>query len=225
MPVPPRPGLLFDLDGTLVETDPVHFAAFNDVLAKYGKPTVDQHFYDTHIIGHPNADIFARLFPDRDTQEHRRLADEKEALFRSRAGDLEPAAGLFDLLAWAESRGVAIAVVTNAPRANADMMLGALGLGGRFPHVVIGDELPHPKPHPMPYLVGLEMTGASRGHTVAFEDSRSGVRSAAAAGLGVVGMATSLAPDDLIAAGARRAARDFTDADLIAFVRETTGVA
>ena len=220
-----RPGLLFDLDGTLVETDPVHFAAFNDILSRNDKPTIDQHFYDTQVIGFPNADIFARLFPELTREDHARLADEKEALFRSRAGDLRPANGLMELLAWADSRSVPIAVVTNAPRANADMMLGSLGLAGRFGHVVIGDEMTHPKPHPMPYLVGLERTGAAAGRTVAFEDSRSGVRSAAGAGLTVVGMSTSLAPSALVEAGAHLTARDFTDPRLLDLVRERTGVA
>ncbi len=220
-----RSGLLFDLDGTLVETDPVHFAAFNDILSQNDRPAIDQHYYDSHVIGCPNSDIFARLFPDRSTADHTRLADEKEALFRARAGDLKPAEGLFDLLDWADQRSISVAVVTNAPRANATMMLAALGLVGRFSHVVIGDEMTHPKPHPMPYLVGLEKIGAEAGRTVAFEDSRSGVRSAAGAGLTVVGMATSLQPAALVEAGASHVARDFTDPGLIALVKATTGVA
>jgi HAD superfamily hydrolase (TIGR01509 family) len=219
----PRPGLLFDLDGTLAETDPVHFAAFNDILARNGRPTIDQHFYDSQIIGFQNADIFARLFPEWSVEEHVRLADEKEALFRSRAGALKPAEGLLDLLAWADDRGVPIAVVTNAPRANAAMMLEALGLVGRFSHVVIGDEMTHAKPHPMPYLVGLGQIGAEPGRTVAFEDSRSGVRSASGAGLTVIGMSTSLEPEALRQAGAHYVARDFTDAGLLALVAARTG--
>ncbi|MCZ8099993.1 MAG: HAD-IA family hydrolase [Burkholderiales bacterium] len=220
-----RPGLLFDLDGTLVETDPVHFAAFNDILSRNGRPTIDQHVYDSQIIGFQNADIFARLFPDRTVDEHARLADEKEALFRSRAGELRPAEGLLDLLDWADGSGIPIAVVTNAPRANATMMLESLGLAGRFSHVVIGDEMTHPKPHPMPYLVGLERIGAEPGRTVAFEDSRSGVRSASGAGLTVVGMSTSLEPEALTQAGADYVARDFTDAGLRALVMARTGSA
>jgi beta-phosphoglucomutase-like phosphatase (HAD superfamily) len=103
------------------------------------------------------------------------------------------------------------------------MMLESLGLAGRFSHVVIGDEMTHPKPHPMPYLVGLERIGAEPGRTVAFEDSRSGVRSASGAGLTVVGMSTSLGPEALTQAGADYVARDFTDAGLRALVMARTG--
>ena len=116
-------------------------------------------------------------------------------------------------------------MVTNAPRANALMMLGALGITDRFRGMIIGDEMANPKPHPEPYLVGMERLGARPARAVAFEDSRSGVRAAAAAGLPVVGMATSLAPSALREAGASLVARDFTDPELIALVRERTGMA
>mgnify|MGYP000485207185 CR=1 FL=1 len=70
-----RGTLIFDLDGTLVETDPTHLAAFNDILTANGVPPVDQHYYNTHIIGFQNAEIFGRLFPDLTEDDHRRLAD------------------------------------------------------------------------------------------------------------------------------------------------------
>lgn len=217
------PGLLFDLDGTLVETDPTHLAAFNDVLTANGAPPVDQHYYNTHIIGFPNADIFARLFPAMGEADLKRLADEKEALFRSRAGGLHPARGLLAFLDWADAHGVPAAVVTNAPRPNADLMLGALGLVGRFRHVVIGDEMAFPKPHPLPYLTGAHLLGVDVAASVAFEDSRSGIRAAVAAGLTTVGMSTSLSPDALREAGAHLAAPDFADPALLALVQATTG--
>lgn len=173
MPSPLPAGLLFDLDGTLVETDPTHLAAFNDILGPYGI-TVDEHFYNANIIGFPNADIFMRILPALTVADHMRLADEKEALFRSRAGGLKPAHGLLDLLDRADASGVATIVVTNAPRANALMMLGALGITDRFRGMIIGDEMANPKPHPEPYLVGLERLGASTDHAVAFEELKVG---------------------------------------------------
>ena len=217
------PGLLFDLDGTLVETDPTHLAAFNDILTGNGQPAVDQHFYNTHIIGFQNAEIFGRLFPDLTEDDHRRLADEKEALFRSRAAGLHPAKGLLDFLAWADAHAIPTAVVTNAPRANADLMIGALGLTGRFRHVVMGDEMEFAKPHPLPYLTGIRLLGVDVATSVAFEDSRSGLRAAVAAGLTTVGMATSLSPEALMEAGAHLAAPDFSDPALLDLVRRTTG--
>ena len=104
-----------------------------------------------------------------------------------------------------------VAVVTNAPRANVDAALSALGLAGRLPIAVIGAELERSKPDPLPYLRGLELTRAAANRSVAFEDSPTGVRSATAAGLAVVGMTTSLNAASLIEAGATFAAADFAD--------------
>ena len=74
------------------------------------------------------------------------------------------------------------AVVTNAPRANAEKVLAALGLAQRLPILVIGAELARSKPDPLPYLTALERTGAGAAHSVAFEDSLSGVRAASPPG-------------------------------------------
>jgi HAD superfamily hydrolase (TIGR01509 family) len=218
-----RPSLLFDLDGTLVHTDPVHMKAFNAMLEPFGRQ-VDEAFYKAHVMGRQNAAIMRDIFPDMPEAERTRLADAKEASFRSMAGQLEPLEGLRDLLAAAERGGVACCVVTNAPRANASLMLGALGLGERFDVIVIGDEMEQAKPHPLPYLTGLSRLGSDAARSVAFEDSRSGVKAAHAAGLTVVGLATSLEEPELVAAGATLAAPNFTDSRLLDLVRERTGL-
>jgi HAD superfamily hydrolase (TIGR01509 family) len=218
-----RPCLLFDLDGTLVHTDPVHLRAFNVMMALHGR-SVDLATYNREISGFPNEDIFARLFPELPVAEHRRLADFKEATFRDMAGALHPQPGLLGLVGAAASAGVPCAVVTNAPRPNAEMMLRGLGLEHGWTAVVIGEELARAKPDPLPYLTALERVGGDPGRAVAFEDSRSGVRAAAAAGLPVIGMTTSQAEHDLVAQGAVFGAPDFTEARLRALVLDRTGL-
>lgn len=111
--------------------------------------------------------------------------------------------------------------VTNAPRPNAEMLLSGLGIADRFAVVVIGDELTHGKPHPMPYREGLRAVGAAAGDSVAFEDSRSGLRSASAAGIATIGIGTSLAHVDMIEAGAVMSAATFDDPQLLEFVAAT----
>jgi HAD superfamily hydrolase (TIGR01509 family) len=220
----PQPCLLFDLDGTLVDTDRIHLEAFNRMLAPFGRSvTVDE--YKTAIMGFPNTTIMPRLLPGLDGAEHERLAHEKEEMFRGMADMLEPLHGLLDLLAWANDKGCAIGVVTNAPRANAEMVLDALGLMERFHTVVIADDLPHQKPHPLPYLTGLERLGSAADRAVAFEDSRSGVTAAHKAGLPVVGITTSLAPAALIEAGAVLAVENYNDPRVLDLVVTRTGLA
>ncbi len=218
-----RAGLLFDLDGTLVHTDPVHFRAFNAMLATQGR-SIDLDGYLTHIIGRSNAAIMAGLFPDLPVSEHRRLADLKEATFRALALDLTPLRGLVALLDAADAAGLPWGVVTNAPRANAEHLLAALGLRQRARVLVIGEELARAKPDPLPYQTGLGLIGADAASSVAFEDSASGVRSAVAAGLAVIGLTTSLGADALSRAGATLCAPDFADQALLAQVAMVTGL-
>lgn len=218
-----RSCLLFDLDGTLVHTDHVHFVAFNAMLAEFGR-AVDQTTYNREIAGFANADIMARLFPNLSVKEHKRIADSKEARFRDLAGTLQPQPGLLDLIAAADAQAIPRAVVTNAPRDNAELMLNSIGLADGWAAIVLAEELPRAKPDPLPYTHALERLGAKAETSVAFEDSRSGVRAAALAGLPVVGMTTTQDAATLISEGAAFGADDFTNGALLDLVHERTGL-
>jgi HAD superfamily hydrolase (TIGR01509 family) len=210
--------LLFDLDGTLVDSDADHLAAFQKVFAPYGI-TLDRTLYTAHIMGASNAMIGERFLAHMPETERLAVFDAKEAAYRDGLGALEATRGSAELLLFAAEQGLACAVVTNAPRANAVQVLTAIGLADRLPIVVIGGELARAKPDPLPYLTGLELTGADAKSSVAFEDSLSGVRAAVAAGITVVGLTTTLPADTLVGAGAVFAVADFTDRrvyDLIA---------
>lgn len=217
---PVRPVLLFDLDGTLTETDELHFEAFRATLEPYGI-TIDQAYYTAHILGNNNTHIFNALLPNHSIAEHRVFADKKESQFRSMAGtSLTPTPGLGKLLAWANKHKIPTAVVTNAPRANAEMLLSGLGLSAEFEHVVIGEELEHAKPHPLPYLTGLSLLGGTATASCAFEDSLSGVQAARAAGLTVFGIESNLGAEALLAGGAHYSLVDFEDPQLWAWLEE-----
>ncbi len=205
-----KTALLFDLDGTLVDSDAQHLTAFQRVFAPHGI-ALDRSAYAANIMGAPNEMIASRYLSHLSPLEQVAALDAKEAAYREALGELEPILGALALLDFADRRGLKRAVVTNAPRANAEKVLAALGIGGRLPIVVIGGELARSKPDPLPYLTALERTEAQAACSLAFEDSLSGVRAAAAAGLAVVGMATTLDAGTLIEAGATFAARDFTD--------------
>ncbi|WDZ95861.1 HAD-IA family hydrolase [Herbaspirillum sp. WKF16] len=201
---------LFDLDGTLTDTDPLHHKAFNTIVARWGR-SIDIDYYKTHIMGFPNNLIFDHLFPGMPPEEYLPLADEKERLFRAQLdAEIPPTPGIEALLAHIARIGGRSAVVTNAPRANAELMLKALRLEGRFDALVIGDELARGKPDPLPYLTALELLGSNPLEAVAFEDSSSGVKAASAAGLFTFGMLGGLDEERLKAAGASAAIRDFT---------------
>lgn len=214
----PPAALLFDIDGTLTDTDPLHVEAYRRVILPLGV-TITHEYYLKHIMGFTNQEIMARLFPDLPVAEHERLAAEKEAMFRSMAaGGMMPTPGLVALMDRAEAAGIPMAAVTNAPRPNADLMLAGLGITHRFRAIVIGDELAHGKPHPLPYLTAASLLDVPAARCLAFEDSRSGLRSAVAAGTFAIGMASGLDEDALVAEGARFAVKDFRDPRVLALV-------
>lgn len=200
--------LIFDMDGTLVHSDPVHLRAFAEVLSPEGV-TIDEHVYRSTIIGRTNESIFASLLPGRTTEEHAAFADEKEAAFRRLALDLKPLGGLLDLLDWARERGIGTALVTNAPRLNADHMLDVLGITERFPVQVTIDQVERGKPDPLPYLTALQRLGVRAEEAIAFEDSPSGMRAAKAAGLYSFGLLTGLSANEMLDVGADAAIEDF----------------
>jgi len=215
--------LLFDLDGTLAETDPIHMKAFEKIFEPLGIP-IDWDIFRSKILGQPNAEIGATFFPHLTPEEQMAMCDHKEAVYRSMVGDLEPVHGVRDILDWADANGVRCGVVTNAPRANAMQILEGAHLTHRFGAIICAQELVHSKPHPLPYLTGLEALGGDLARSVAFEDSPAGIRAAVAAGLPTVGMTTNLPAERVKELGASIAAMDYTDPAVLAFIRARTGL-
>ncbi len=200
--------ILFDLDGTLVNTDILHFAIWQELLGEQGI-TIDRAFYNQSMVGHRNEAIVREVLGHLPFEAGIKLAHRKEALFRQRGGQMERLEGLDELLSWRSQHHLATAVVTNAPRENAEMMLTALDLNHCFDTVVISEELAQGKPHPLPYQTALERLSIAAETAIAFEDTPLGIRSAVGAGVTTIGMATTHSPEVLRTAGAKFAIADF----------------
>nr|WP_082744037.1 MULTISPECIES: HAD family hydrolase [unclassified Burkholderia] len=166
--------LLCDLDSTLIDTDALHLNAYNALRARCDL-TIDIDYYKTHVTGFSDDLILGGLSPGMPAAEYTELAAERERLFRAQSGaNLTPTAGTEGILGYAERGTAKTAVVTNAPRENATMILNALGLAERFGRLVTGGKLEHGMAHPLPYLTALELLGAKAENAVAFEDLASG---------------------------------------------------
>ncbi|WP_111430065.1 HAD family phosphatase [Rhodobacteraceae bacterium DSL-40] len=202
--------LLFDLDGTLVHSDPLHFAVFQELLGEYGIE-LDWETFQTKISGRTNELVLPDFLPEL-AAEHAAIGDRKEAMFRARlSARVDPMPGIETLLDRAEAEGIRVAVVTNAPRENAVAMLAATGLAPRFPLVIAGGDAAWPKPNPAPYRLAMVKLGLTPEFSVVFEDSLAGLAAGRASGAHVFGLASSLDPDALLAAGAHVAITDFND--------------
>lgn len=199
--------LLLDIDGTLTDSDPLHLRAFQEALVALGfngGVPIDEEFYRQRISGRHNPEIARDLLPDARDEEHVAFYEGKEARFRELAagGALVPIAGLRAFLAWAQARRLRLAAVTNAPGANADLMLKGIGLHETFEHVVLGERCARAKPYPDPYLEGARLLGVDARDCLVVEDSPSGVEAGVAAGAVVVGITTSQPAEVLLSAGA-----------------------
>lgn len=212
--------LLFDLDGTLVNTDRLHEEAWRQSLQPFGLEC-DHPFYQQRISGRLNPDIVADLLPQLSPAQALAFADHKEALFRKLASDLQPVQGLQTLWDWSQQHQLLLALVSNAPRANALHVLQALGL--HFDTVVLSEDLAAGKPHPLPYQTALQRLGVPAHQALAFEDSPSGIHSATAAHIATVGLSTGHPATHLQEAGAFLVVPHFAHPNLWGYLQQQLG--
>ena len=182
--------VLWDMDGTLVDTEPYWFAAEREVVAQFG----DCDWSDDLATGMVGFDLLdgARYLQahggvELDAREIvERLLDSVIAQLERR---IPWRPGARELLADLHEAGVPCALVTMSWRRFVDPVLAALPRD-TFVAVVVGDEIPpgEGKPHPTPYRLGAQACGAHPADCVAIEDSPTGVRSALAAGCRVLGV-------------------------------------
>ncbi|MGV6872035.1 HAD-IA family hydrolase [Pseudochelatococcus sp. B33] len=185
--------LIFDIDGTLAETEELHRAAFNHVFPDFG---LDWHWdrdtYRALLTTTGGKERIARFARERDTAKVpvAALHAEKTRTFARLIEEgiaLRP--GIRDLMAEARASGLCLAAATTTSPENVEALcLAAFGQPAEqvFDVIAAGDIVAVKKPAPDVYLLALELLGVDRHEAVAFEDSANGVRAARAAGLAVV---------------------------------------
>lgn len=200
----PLLGVVFDLDGTLVDNMPFHVEAFARFSVRHGLPPLDAEMRG-RLDGKRNRDIFPILFSrPLDDATFLGYEAEKEGLYRELSrGGLRPLRGLVPLLDALSTRGITAGVATSAPAANVIHTLAELGLGARFSAVVRSDEVAHGKPAPDVFLETARRLGVPPSTCLAFEDAPAGVIAAQAAGMTCVALTTSFAPEAFRTHGAR----------------------
>jgi HAD superfamily hydrolase (TIGR01509 family) len=211
--------LLFDLDGTLVDTDALHLRAFAEVLSGAGI-VVDEAYYRSHIAGRSNGLIVSEAYPDASQKQRAAIAARKESAYRDNLDTIRIVPGAVQLIEWAKSKNIRCAVVTTSPRASVETVLNRIHLLSSFDLLVVGDEVRPGKPDTLPYSTALKKFGINPGEAVAFEDSLPGLASATGAGIPTVGVLASLSEHAALEAGAVRTAKDFRDAGLRPWLEE-----
>jgi beta-phosphoglucomutase family hydrolase len=185
-------GLLFDMNGVMVDDMAVHERAWIAMATRHGKNLTVEEFR-TQLSGRRNRDNLRHVFGDALSEERMReyQAEKEEAYRRTFRPFLAPVPGLVELLDAARTAGWKLAVATSAPPENIDFVLDGLDLRKRFDAVVGEAEVRHAKPDPEIYLTAAQRLGVRPSHCVVFEDSLAGVASGGAAGMPVVGITTT----------------------------------
>lgn len=193
-------GVVFDMDGTLLDNMPFHQEAFDTFAQRHGLPALT---LETRkwMDGKRNRDIFPQLLdrPAMTGAEVDELADQKESLYRSLSkGRLTALPGLARLLDLLAQRGIPVSLATSAPLANVTHTLAELGLSERLAIIARSDTVPRGKPFPDVFLEAARLMGAEPTRCVAFEDAPAGIIAARDAGMSTIALATSYSPEILL---------------------------
>lgn len=180
-------GILWDVDGTLVDTAEQHFMAWQQLSAEIGRPFTRTDFART--FGWRNPEIIRTLYdPAADDAKCDSLALRKETLYRDmvRGGATKLLPGVRELLEAFAAEGWPQAVGSSAPRGNLDLLLGATGTRDFFQAIVSGEDVARGKPDPEVFLKGAAGIGVDPRRCVVFEDAVAGVEAANAGGMACV---------------------------------------
>ena len=183
--------LIFDMDGVIVDSNPLHREAWAAFNLRYGLETTEE--MHERMYGRRNDQIVRDFFgTSLSDEEVATRGAAKEELYREMAASRVDAMLVPGVKQFLESHRDAVkALATNGERANVDFFLGRAGLRQYFEVIVDGSQIRHPKPHPEIYLRAAENLGFRPADCVVFEDSYSGVAAAHAAGMRVVGIRTT----------------------------------
>jgi beta-phosphoglucomutase-like phosphatase (HAD superfamily) len=175
---------LFDCDGTITDSMPAHYLAWQETLAAWGCDFPEDLFYAWG--GRPVADIVAELNSRQglDMPVHE-VAFRQEELFRSGLAGIKGVPGVLEHIADAFGR-LPIGVVSGSTRLAVTASLEALDLLDRFPVLVCAGDYVRPKPFPDAYLLGASLLGVPPEKCLAFEDTELGMNAAVAAGMTAV---------------------------------------
>ncbi|MBO1741086.1 HAD family phosphatase [Leifsonia sp. TF02-11] len=179
--------VLWDMDGTLVDTEPYWMASEQELVRSFGGTWTHD---DGLLLVGQGLWTSAAILQSRGVELP---ADEivyglTERVREKLAGEGVPwRPGARELLQSLRERGVRTALVTMSVRSMAEQIVGAIPFDA-FDVIVSGDEVSEPKPHPEPYLRAAEILGIEPGHAVAIEDSLVGLASAVASGATTIGV-------------------------------------
>ena len=189
-------GVIFDMDGVLINSEPLHCRAFQDILAPHGVEVTEEEYYAKFLV-YSDREVLERLLPDARVLDGAVAAKERRYWELLEAGVPAFRDGLALL---ARTDGWRVGLATGSIRREAELVLGCLGIRERFDAVVAREDYGKGKPDPEPYLRAADALGLSPRRCVVVEDAPGGVRAAKAAGMACVAVTHSCPRERLVEA-------------------------
>lgn len=187
-------GIIFDMDGVLVDNSPIHVEAFVRWCATRSIDFPPEKL--SALFGMGNDDILKVVMnnPNLTDEEIHLYANEKEAIYREIFADtIVPLPGLVDILDEFSKMGMKIAVGSSGMRKNVNFVLEKCGISSYFDAIADGDMIRNAKPDPEVFLLAANLLGLRPEECLVFEDSFAGIEAARRAGMKVVALATTYA--------------------------------
>lgn len=198
----PHPSaLIFDMDGVLIDSEPLHKRAKEGAFAHFGI-TLPEGVYDSYK-GRPDATMLPEILRPLgwSDKQIRELSLRKRGIYEAIEHELRPVQGAVDFVVWAASR-YKIALATSATARNREATFRLLGIGDLFHAVVDASGHQRPKPDPQVFLIAIDKLQVKAADCWVVEDSVNGLKAAKAAGCYAVGITTTFDRGTLEAAGA-----------------------
>ena len=174
-------GLVYDFDGTLINSMHHHWEAWHQVSKEYGFELTKKTLFE--MAGQPSVQIMKTLCEEQelvfDVEE---AALRKQRLYASLAEDTEVIPVVMETARKAKERGIPVAVATGGSKLQVSVAMKSAGLDGFFDAVVTCDDVEHGKPHPETFLKAAELIGVRPEKCVGFEDAPKGLEAIKNAG-------------------------------------------
>lgn len=206
-------GIIFDLDGVIVDSHAAHMQAWKEFFQSAGKEVPDRELSFV-VDGSKREDILRHFLGELSREQIKKYGARKEALFLGRARHVGTIPGVLEFLDASQNEGLQVGLASSASRARVEYMLKDLGLSSRFRVVVSGDDVVAGKPDPAIFRLAAEGLGIPPVDLLVCEDAVCGVEAAKAAGMKCMAVASNGRGELLKAAGADRVVPDFRSASL-----------
>jgi beta-phosphoglucomutase len=206
-------GVVFDMDGVIVDSHPYHRKAWHKFLHSIGKEVSEQDL-DFILDGRKRHEILRHFLGELSEARLLEYGNRKDEFFQRVLSKVRPVPGVVKFVQHLYRSGIPVAVATSGSERRTRFTLGRLKLTHHFKAIVTGNDVAEGKPDPAVYLIACERLGVAPQHTLAFEDAVSGIRAAKGAGLRCIGIAKQANADRLCHAGAAYVVEDFTQLSL-----------